>query len=566
MPKFKVSQEINLPDIPFPFRWIPSENAADDIKLAVQKRTEMTVERLCWVLRNAPRSNSIRDYISSFDVSMVRSNLSTNLNGHNPLFYAVASMHVDVVGLLVGLGGDINVALPSRPGLSIPLIAFAALEGWCRLRRHQGTEMIRKLLALGADHELIPRDMWEDYIRAPAKLAPPGALPPKATWCSGRIRIALAKALNLTDRYLLFTAEEYKSPSRLQSQILSDTQSKSLFELPFYVVAQRYAIERIQKSLMSHIVVQDRRPLVLIFGGPSGHGKTELARQIKDLLNVSFHNVNCTDMKFNNDIFGPHAPYKGYEDGSPLNNFLADRNGNRAVVLLDEFEKTSQEVHHTLLRPFDEGIYQDRRNGDNVGCKNMIFIMTTNLFDDEITAFYNNHLAKKSHTERKNVNGTIYRELQSRLRQKMRQRFGVPLAGRIREIVPFFPFSPTEFPVVSHKNILKLSDSLYPPPDKDNKRYLGKIHIEVVDEEAVCQNIVYDSQEGARSIERDIEDKIRNGVLDLYLDRDDSLENIAKSPLMNMEVTIEPNDGDRKMIIVRDNGTISAPREFPLSF
>ena len=59
-------------------------------------------------------------------------------------------------------------------------------------------------------------------------------------------------------------------------------------------------------------------------------------------------------MKFETDLFGPSAPYVGYEKGSLLNNFLARMSGKKAIVFLDEFEKSSTAVMNSLLIPFDE--------------------------------------------------------------------------------------------------------------------------------------------------------------------------------------------------------------------
>lgn len=85
-------------------------------------------------------------------------------------------------------------------------------------------------------------------------------------------------------------------------------------------------------------------PLVLLFTGPRGHGKTELAKRMGSLLSLDIHLVDCTGMKFETDLFGPKPPYQGHEQGSPLNNYLAENVGQRKVVFLDEFEKTTAEV------------------------------------------------------------------------------------------------------------------------------------------------------------------------------------------------------------------------------
>jgi len=67
---------------------------------------------------------------------------------------------------------------------------------------------------------------------------------------------------------------------------------------------------------------------VIVFAGPSGHGKTELARIMGALLLVPSHFGDCTEMRHETDLFGPKAPYENWEVGSPLNNHLIDARYN----------------------------------------------------------------------------------------------------------------------------------------------------------------------------------------------------------------------------------------------
>jgi ATP-dependent Clp protease ATP-binding subunit ClpA len=93
------------------------------------------------------------------------------------------------------------------------------------------------------------------------------------------------------------------------------------------------------------------------FLGPSGHGKTELAKRMGELLSLELECIDCTELRHETDLFGPKKPYIGHELGSPLNNFLTRLNGRRSIVFLDEFEKTTKDVRNSLLIPFDEGMH-----------------------------------------------------------------------------------------------------------------------------------------------------------------------------------------------------------------
>ena len=89
--------------------------------------------------------------------------------------------------------------------------------------------------------------------------------------------------------------------------------------------------------------------------GPSGHGKTELARRLGLLLSLPIAIVDCTIIKQESDLFGHRPPFVGAKEGTPTNNFIAQHGGRKSIIFLDEFEKTTEDVHKSLLIPFDNG-------------------------------------------------------------------------------------------------------------------------------------------------------------------------------------------------------------------
>jgi len=66
--------------------------------------------------------------------------------------------------------------------------------------------------------------------------------------------------------------------------------------------------------------------------------------------------VNITQIKHKTDLFGLYSPFIRYEKGSPLNNFLADNSGWRAIVMLNKIEKSRPKIMDANLIIFDKGI------------------------------------------------------------------------------------------------------------------------------------------------------------------------------------------------------------------
>lgn len=109
--------------------------------------------------------------------------------------------------------------------------------------------------------------------------------------------------------------------------------------------------------------------MVLLFAGPSGHGKTELARNLGRMLSLDLLEVDCTNLNYASDLFGPWPPLEGWTEGSFVNNYLASHNARRCIVFMDEFEKTEDEVRRALLVPFENGqcqshISDEQRSGE----------------------------------------------------------------------------------------------------------------------------------------------------------------------------------------------------------
>jgi ATP-dependent Clp protease ATP-binding subunit ClpA len=123
----------------------------------------------------------------------------------------------------------------------------------------------------------------------------------------------------------------------------------------------------------------DNKPVAnFLFVGPTGVGKTELARQLADILGVVMHRFDMSEYQEKHTVsrlIGAPPGYVGYEEGGLLTD--AVRKQPHAVVLLDEIEKAHPDIYNILLQIMDYATLTDN-NGRKADFRNVVFIMTSN--------------------------------------------------------------------------------------------------------------------------------------------------------------------------------------------
>lgn len=467
-------------------------------------------------------------YLSAFDRTAIQAALSSPLSDFPPVFYAVATNDEQILRLFVEYGADVNATAKEPP---VPLLGFSVCfaEG----KGVDMTPMVRTLLSLGADALSVPKAF---YLNPLADLSEDGpssvSFSSNQAWCTPlSIRRILARNLNLTMRYFLSKTLTLKRPYIRHHQVATHFQAEALLGIHYFLIGQTHAASALKKKLLAHMLVGRDRPLVLVFAGPSGHGKTELARSLGRVLSLPMNLTDCTTHSKETDLFGPRAPYAGSERGSPLNNFLAEQDGKRSIVFLDEFEKTTRDIWKALLIPFDEGRYQDRRNGKEIDCSKTIWILATNQLDPTIKKFCAENPALLAHdaVEEDEVSSeatqnSLLRKLETQLKDGFKSHFEPPLTGRLSAILPFLPFTPLEAAIVSHKYLLSLSTSIRRPinltPTPTNPLQLvGNITLRIPRDAEVCRKLAegYDEDLGARSLIAGVK-SVEEGLVEAYLD------------------------------------------------
>ncbi|KAL6886505.1 P-loop containing nucleoside triphosphate hydrolase protein [Trichoderma longibrachiatum] len=497
--------------------------------LKIFTEDDFSPDSLASAIQHGASVHRMRGYLNNYDSALLKQDISANVMGFPLIFYAVETNDENMVRLLIDFGASASAVYEAS---QVPLLAFAIMCG--ETLQLDTTNMVNVLLSKGASPYTIPMELYVPYLvdieksldMKGQKVVEEPAEAAQAAWCSEATKERLVKNINLTQRYFLEKSTKLKRPSTRRRQVARIKHCEGLLGIPYFLVGQGVATELLTQRLLTHLMMPTRQPLVLCFAGPSGHGKTELARQLGHLLTLDLEVVDCTTFTHEMELFGPRRPYHGYEKGSAVNNFLAQHAGRKCIIFLDEFEKTTKEIHQTLLLPWDNGEYRDRRTGDRINCSNTIWIMATNALDETILDFYehNNAIVGEDVDERIR----LVRQLSQQLREAFLQQFGAPVTGRISDFIPLLPFSKGEQAVITHKCLLELAHDLRQPINltKGHESLIGDIRLHIRKDGTVCSILAkkhYHSRLGARSLKTGAE-TVKRLVLDAYLDDDEEIE------------------------------------------
>ena len=292
---------------------------------------------------------------------------------------------------------------------------------------------------------------------------------------------------------------------------LSEEESSRLLnmeaELHKRVVGNDEAIKALSQAIRrTRAGLKDpRRPGgSFIFAGPTGVGKTELAKALAEFLFGDEDALITMDMSEFAEkhtvsrLFGSPPGYVGYDEGGQLTEKV--RRKPFSVVLFDEVEKAHPEIFNSLLQVLDEGRLTDSQ-GRNVDFKNTVIIMTTNLGARDISKGVLGFSAgAESMTE--------YDRMKAKVNGALKEHFRPEFLNRVDETIVFAQLTPAEIEKIVELEIAKLDARL---KDKD-------MGIELTTEaKALLAKRGYDPVLGARplkrTIQREIEDVLSEKIL-----------------------------------------------------
>ncbi|MDE2662846.1 MAG: ATP-dependent Clp protease ATP-binding subunit [Gemmatimonadota bacterium] len=278
-------------------------------------------------------------------------------------------------------------------------------------------------------------------------------------------------------------------------------------ELHESVVGQDEAIEAVSRAIRrGRAGLKDpNRPIgSFIFCGPTGVGKTELARALARFLFAEESALVRVDMseymeKFSvSRLIGAPPGYVGYEDSGALTKAIRRR--PYSVVLLDEIEKAHPDVFNILLQVLDEGRLTDNY-GRVIDFKNTVVIMTSNVGSRDIGSS-----TRVGFTE--DTGGIDYERIRERVSDEIDRVFTPEFLNRVEETIVFHPLSKEQLGEIVHIQL------------REVQKRLAEESLELELTDAAIRFLVdrgYDEKFGARPLKRTIQRHVEDALSERIL-------------------------------------------------
>tara|TARA_Y200000002_G_scaffold66143_1_gene51042 strand:- start:871 stop:3117 length:2247 start_codon:yes stop_codon:yes gene_type:complete len=289
---------------------------------------------------------------------------------------------------------------------------------------------------------------------------------------------------------------ELSKQVKMPVENIAEKESSNLANLSKNLKANVYGQDHAVEQVVDKILVaqaglkRDNKPIgSFVFMGPTGCGKTELAKQLAEQLGVKLVRFDMSEYQEKHAVsklIGSPPGYVGFEENTGLLITKLQENNN-CVLLLDEVEKAHPDVSQILLQIMDEGTVQGN-NGKAANCKNIVLILTTNLGADQLD---------------KNVMGFNASKTSDYDDKEMKKFFAPEFRNRLDATVVFKKLAKEVLMKIVGKFMVDLKVML---KDKNVAIELTNEAIDYLVEHG------YDDKMGARPMQRLIDDKIKKDL------------------------------------------------------
>ncbi|KAF8713596.1 hypothetical protein RHS03_00431, partial [Rhizoctonia solani] len=408
------------------------------------------------------------------------------------LFFAIAKNSAQEVERLLQ-DGEVKPNDKAGPE-DLPALAFALANE----QLTDKTQIVKSLLSHGADpssvlHRQTGSGQFDD-----ADLA---------------LTTRIEQGMNPAIRYYL-NRKQMTIPAP-QAELLEKNNFGGLTRAGFSIIGQDAALEELIRVVAGHCRRKALNPLVVVFSGGPGCGKSLLASKIGPLLHVPYFTINMTNLRNEAALFNYISmTTKVGQPKIPLMDFLRDNQGQRCVVVLEEIEKAADKtVWHSLLMPWELGkatVISPLNNEQiDIDTSQVIWIATSNSGDDATLKFFaersrpsdrgESALARLAHNPRPkedNFTRNDYLKLMQAVRKRLGELLGSSMISRVSSVLPFLPFTEDEVYALASESL-----SAMRAEQKGDQSY------DSVDWDELLQQAVgeYIPGEGARSVHRAVQ-------------------------------------------------------------
>jgi len=309
-------------------------------------------------------------------------------------------------------------------------------------------------------------------------------------------------------------------------------------ELHKRVIGQEQAISALSKTIRRQRagLKDPKRPSgSFIFAGPTGVGKTELAKALAEFLFEDEDALIALDMSEYGEkhtvsrLFGAPPGFVGYDEGGQLTEKVRRR--PFSVVLFDEIEKAHPDIFNSLLQILEEGRLTDGQ-GRVVDFKNTIIIMTTNLGSREITR------GALGFTLEGDIQND-YQQMKARVNEELKQNFRPEFLNRVDEVIVFPQLTRDELIAIIDMFVKRLDERL---DDRDLKLVLTTAAKEKL------IDLGYEPSMGARPLRRVVQSEIEDQISERILNGEISYSSEILVDFVGEEFTFTVNQRDEQPV------------------